>query len=125
MQASCACLQARGKARSLTQAYDRILAPSGLKITQFSLVSILLAGPSTIGELAEAVNIDRTTLTRGLAPLEREGFITINDGTDARMRVIALTDYGKATTLKAVSLWKLAQAQYADCGTENNKENGE
>jgi DNA-binding MarR family transcriptional regulator len=125
MQASCACLRARGRARSLTQLYDHILAPSGLKITQFSLVSILLAEPSTIGELAEAVNIDRTTLTRALAPLERKGFIAINDGKDARMRIITLTDHGKSATLKALSLWKLAQAQYADGDAENNKENGE
>ncbi len=114
MHSACACLQSRRKARSLTQEYDRILAPSGLKLTQFSLVSILLAGPLTIGELAEAVEIDRTTLTRGLMPLERDGYITLEDGPqDARQRIATLTTKGVHLTRQALELWKKAQGLYA------------
>jgi DNA-binding MarR family transcriptional regulator len=113
LQASCACLQARSKARSLTEEYDRILAPSGLRITQFSLLSVLLAGPSTISELADAVNIDRTTLTRGLMPLQRDGYVAFEDGKDARKHIVALTAKGIRMTKEALELWKQAQALYA------------
>ncbi|HSX07014.1 MAG TPA: MarR family transcriptional regulator [Candidatus Saccharimonadia bacterium] len=113
IQASCACLQARGRARELTKAYDQILAPSGLKITQFSPLSILLAGSATISDLAEAINIDRTTLTRVLAPLQHSGYITTGNARDARKRIISLTEKGIQATKLAYTLWKEAQALYA------------
>ncbi len=113
VQASCVCLRARSRARELTRAYDDILAPSGLKITQFSPLSVLLAGPSMVSELADAAAIDRTTLTRVLAPLEREGYITIDGEHDARKRIISLTSKGTQATKRALALWKEAQALYA------------
>jgi len=123
---SCVCLQTRDRARFLTQEYDRIMAPSGLRITQFSFMSILLAGPASIGDLAEAVGIDRTTLTRGLALLQRDEYITLEGGHDARTHVAALTEHGKRATQQAFALWKRAQAQYATSDTEkHNKGNME
>jgi len=113
MHASCVCLQTRSKARFLTQAYDRILAPSGLKITQFSVLSVLLAGPLTIGEIADLVDIDRTTLARNLMPLQRDGYVTLNGGQDARTRIMTLTTKSVRATEQAFKLWKQAQAIYA------------
>lgn len=111
--ASCACTQARNTARYLTQKYDSELAPSGLKITQFNPLSILLAGPQTMSALAGDVGIDRTTLNRVLMPLERDGYVVTMDGKDARTRVIELTTKGRHATLQALDLWKQAQARYA------------
>jgi len=119
---SCACLQTRAKARFLTQEYDRILAPSGLRITQFSFMSILLTGSTTIGALAEIVGIDRTTLTRGLALLERGNYVVLEGGDhDARTRIAALTPRGTRATRQALVLWRQAQAQYAGADVENNE----
>jgi len=109
----CECLQTRSRARKLTQAYDEIMAPSGLRITQFSAVSVLLAGDLTINELSTAIDIDRTTLTRNLVSLERDGFVTIASGDDARKRVVSLTGRGTMAAQKAYELWKKAQAMYA------------
>lgn len=113
IRSSCACLQARGKARFLTEEYDRIMAPSGLRITQFNLVAPLLVGPCSMSDLAKAAAIDRTTLTRNLRPLERKGFVTLHDGKDARTHIAALTAKGGRAATQAFSLWKVAQAQYA------------
>src|SRR5947209_7803298 len=75
---SCMCASVRRTGQALANLYDDILAPSGLRAMQFSLLS-QLAGveESTLTRLAEVRGIDRTTLTRNLAPLERDGFVTV------------------------------------------------
>ena len=68
----CNCLAVRQAARRVTQFYDRFLAPSALRTTQFSILSWLSrAGPMSIHALAQAMVMDRTTLGRNILPLER------------------------------------------------------
>ena len=62
----------------MTQAFDRCLAPTGLRITQFALLNRLArSGPRSIQALAQEMGLDRTTLGRNLRPLERDGLVTI------------------------------------------------
>ena len=76
--ATCTCFAVRRAARHVTQAFDRSLAPTGLRITQFALLSRLArSGPRNIQDLAQEMGLDRTTLGRNLRPLERDGLVTI------------------------------------------------
>ena len=87
---SCLCFALRKSARAITQQYDTMLRPLGLKATQFSLlVGIRLFGLVTVNRLAEAMVMDRTTLTRNLQPLETQGLIQTIPGADRREREIA------------------------------------
>ncbi|WP_373538624.1 MarR family winged helix-turn-helix transcriptional regulator [Chamaesiphon sp.] len=107
---SCACFNLRKASRVVTQHFDEILKPSGLLITQFTiLVAISMAKSGTINELAERLVMDRTTLTRNLKPMEREGWLKSDSGQDRRTRVISLTPNGEAALAKALPLWKQAQ----------------
>lgn len=107
---TCACFNFRKASRVVTQHFDRILKPSGLLITQFTiLVAVSMAKAGTINELAEILVMDRTTLTRNLKPLEREGWLRIEPGQDQRTRMVSLTSDGEKTLAKAISLWKQAQ----------------
>jgi DNA-binding MarR family transcriptional regulator len=107
---SCACFNLRKASRVVTQHFDEILKPSGLLITQFTiLVAIAMAKSGTINELAEILVMDRTTLTRNLKPLEREGWLTSEHCQDRRTRVISLTPSGETALAKALPLWKQAQ----------------
>jgi DNA-binding MarR family transcriptional regulator len=108
---ACACFNIRKAARVVTQRFDDILKPSGLLVTQFTiLVAVAIAKSPTINELAEILVIDRTTLTRNLKPLEREGWLKTELGQqDRRTRTIALTADGEAVLAKALPLWKQAQ----------------
>src|SRR5262249_48469616 len=75
------CLGLRQASRHVTQFYDRLLASSGLRTTQFSiLIRLRLAGPMTINALAKALVMNRTTLGRNILPLEREGLIDVVSG---------------------------------------------
>src|SRR3954453_22276475 len=90
---ACTCFVIRRAARHLTQSYDRFLAPTGLRTTQYSLLSTLKrTGPRTIQSLAAEMGLDRTTLGRNLRPLERDGLVSIGvDARDRRGRALAIT----------------------------------
>jgi DNA-binding MarR family transcriptional regulator len=107
---TCACFNLRKAARAITQHFDEILEPSGLLITQFTiLVAVEIAKAGTINELAEVLGMDRTTLTRNLKPLEREGWLKSEPGQDLRTRIVSLTTDGEAALAKALPLWRQAQ----------------
>jgi DNA-binding MarR family transcriptional regulator len=74
----CNCLAARQAARHVTQFYDLIMAPAGLRTSQFSLLAKLQRlGPLSINALAAEMVMDRTTLGRTIRPLVRDGFIVV------------------------------------------------
>jgi DNA-binding MarR family transcriptional regulator len=107
----CACGRLRRATRALTQLYDDLMAPSGLRITQFSLLRTLeRMGPQRITSLAAAALLDRTALSRTLDPLVADGLVEILPGRDARTREAALTLAGSAALRAAEPHWKRAQA---------------
>lgn len=100
--------------RRVSQLYDEVLAPCGLRSTQRSLLMhIARAGNPTMGELAEALVLDRSALAHNLKPLERDGFIEIVvDDKDRRSRRIALTTLGNAKLAESMKLWAQAQRRF-------------
>jgi len=108
----CICASVRRASRALTNRYDDLLAPSGLRVMQFSLLAHLASvEEATLTRLAEVRVIDRTTLTRTLAPLERDGLVTVTAGADRRTRVVRITDAGRAAMRRAFPYWREAQQQ--------------
>jgi DNA-binding MarR family transcriptional regulator len=110
--AKCSCANLRKAARATTQLYDTFLRPSGLRVTQFTLLSVIAGrGPIGITALAEEAVMDRTTLTRNLDLLERNGLIRIHPGADARVREVTLTPAAHDKLAAAYPYWLEAQAQ--------------
>jgi DNA-binding MarR family transcriptional regulator len=106
----CTCDRLRKLARRLTQRYDAFLAPTGLRLTQFSLLAHLMrGGPATMSALAELLEMDRTTLTRNLKPLADAGLVTMGAGRDARERVVTISDQGRKIWRAAREHWRRAQ----------------
>jgi DNA-binding MarR family transcriptional regulator len=102
----------RKATRAVTQLYDRHLRPSGLKGTQFSILAVLAnTGPSRLSRLAEVLVMDRTTLSRNLEPLERDGLVSVTSGKDRRTRQVALRPRGRKALAGALPLWEAAQEQ--------------
>jgi len=107
----CTCFNLRKAARAITQLYDEFLRPSGLRATQFSLLTVIQkVGTASMTELAEAAVMDRTTLKRNLALLEREGLVRIQAGNDARVREVMLTAAAQRKLAEALPYWAKAQA---------------
>jgi DNA-binding MarR family transcriptional regulator len=95
----------------VTQLYDRVLAPCGLRVTQFSLLSQLDARDGVaIGPLADALDMDRTTLSRNLKPLVDARLVQLAPSDeDRRVRVVRMTQSGRARHAEARRLWRVAQ----------------
>jgi len=112
--AACSCGRLRRASRALTQFYDDALAPSGLSVTQFSLLSNLARiGTMRMSDFAEAYLVDRTALGRMLDPLVERGYVEIVRGRDARTREASITREGRSALAAARGAWKRAQGQVA------------
>lgn len=110
----CCCGNLRKAVRAVTQFYDRALRPSGLRAGQLALLATGKGmGMITISRLAEHMVMDRTTLTRNLRPLEKQGLVRIAPGKDRREREIIVTRDGEELLGRAYPLWQGAQAQMA------------
>jgi DNA-binding MarR family transcriptional regulator len=106
----CTCDRLRKLARRLTQRYDAYLAPTGLRLTQFSLLAHLMRGePLTMSALAGLLEMDRTTLTRNLKPLADAGLVALDAGRDARERVVSVSEQGRTVWRAARDQWRRAQ----------------
>ncbi len=112
----CLCLAARRAARTITREFDQALRPQGLRATQFTLLAALrLAGPQSIGALAEIMSADRTTLTRNLAVAADHGWVTLKtDRDDARARIATITAKGSRTLHAALPAWRETQQRLLD-----------
>ena len=109
---SCLSMALRQAARALTQRYDAAFSVAGIRSTQFSVLVALAQAPSVpLSRLAEALVMDRTTLTRNLAPLLRRGLVEESAAEDKRVRSYALTARGKQLLTRALPDWKGAQAR--------------
>src|SRR5712672_1684219 len=111
---ACNCFAVRAAARHVTQSYDQFLAPTGLRTTQFAILSKLKQkGPLTINALAEELVVDRTTLGRNILPLERDGLIRIApSAADARSKELQLSTKGAARLADAAPKWIEAQKRF-------------
>src|SRR5881227_1205578 len=83
--ADCFCLASRQAARKITRLYDRYMQESGIRVTQFTILSqLMLRGEMPIGKLAGILGMERTTLSRNLNLLENNKWVSVNAGEDPR-----------------------------------------
>ena len=107
---TCACHRIRMASRAVTRSYDDALRPVGLRATQVSLLAATaLEGALSITALAGVVGMDRSTLTRNLAPLEKEGLLSVGSEGWRRSRTLNITAKGRARLQQAIPLWEAAQ----------------
>src|SRR6266704_496256 len=110
----CVCSTLRMVSRALTQLYDDVLRPSGLRVTQFSiLATIARLGEANLRQLEYMLAIDQTTLTRSLNLLERDRVIERVAHHDARIKSMKLSSKGRRALDAARPLWARAQTNMA------------
>lgn len=113
---TCLCLHVQRAARVLARRFDTALRPLGLTNGQFSLLmSLNRPQPATMGSVAHVLDMDRTTLTAALKPLQRRGLLeSLADPQDARSRLLQLTPEGRALLARAVPIWRDTHAAVDD-----------
>ena len=106
----CVCSTLRMVTRAVTQLYDDVLRPSGLRVTQFSMLATLARlGEANLRQLGDTLAIDQTTLTRSLTLLERDGVIERVPHPDGRIKAMRPTAKGRRVLDVAWPLWTQAQ----------------
>lgn len=116
---SCKCFKMRKASRLVTQYYDRKLKPAGIRITQFTILSLIATSKDkTMISLANDLFMDRTTLTRGINILKKGELIEQIKSKDSRKKIMRLTKNGHKILDKAIPLWIEAEKEIFD---ESNK----
>jgi DNA-binding MarR family transcriptional regulator len=117
----CASFHLRRTARAVTRMYDAVMQETGIRSTQFSiLVGIAKNQPVAIGALAEVMILDRTTLTRSLRLLEKEGLISVSERSTMRQRFLSMAPKGERALGHSVEAWRKAHERFlATVGSEN------
>lgn len=106
----CTNMKLRQLLRRVAQHYDAEVGKTGLKTTQYSLLShVFKLGPLRPGDLARAMKVDASTLTRNLKPLITAGWLTLEAGSDGRSRLVGITDSGREKRSEAQRRWRVAQ----------------
>jgi DNA-binding MarR family transcriptional regulator len=106
----CTNLKLRQLMRRVAQHYDAEVGKTGLRGTQYSLLSyVVKLGPIRPSDLARAMKIDASTLTRNLKPLIDAGWLEQGPGADARSRLVSVTDAGREKRQEAQRRWRVAQ----------------
>jgi len=121
----CVCANLRKVARVVTQLYDNQLQPTGLKVTQYSmLANIDRHKDISISQLGEIMLLDQTTVTRNLNLLKKSGYVRITKSNhDSRAKKISLTDIGYAKLEEAKPIWYHIQEKVVhDIGTDKYKD---
>src|SRR2546421_9419409 len=110
--AGCFCLASRQAARKITRLFDAVMQESGIRATQFTILSqLMLRGEMPVGKLAGFLGMERTTLTRNLALLEGQRWISTKPGEDSRARLIAITAQGRGMVRRGFPYWSKAQTK--------------
>lgn len=111
----CLCFQLRAAARRASALYAERLSPIGLGLPQYSLVGMAWAcekqngRPPSITELAAALDLDRTTLSRNLKPMVSAGLVEVTPSGHGRAKLVRATRDGRAAYRAGVALWRAAQ----------------
>jgi DNA-binding MarR family transcriptional regulator len=109
----CACFNLRRASRAVTRLFDEILGRGGLRSTQFvALVAIRLDGAPSLPRLARTLGVDRSTLTRSLAPLVKSDLVEITTAKPAQTASARLTAKGERALARCVPHWKEAQGRF-------------
>jgi DNA-binding MarR family transcriptional regulator len=106
----CVCATLRSAVRAVSQLYDLVLQPTGLKVTQFSaLRTIDHAGELPQWRFARQHAVAVETLSRRLAVLRRKGLVSVRNGRNHGERIYSLTEEGRLALAHAIPYWQLAQ----------------
>ncbi|MGA2102698.1 MAG: MarR family transcriptional regulator [Candidatus Sulfotelmatobacter sp.] len=108
----CLCASLRRTARALTQLYEHELRPLGLRSTQMTILQVLSrAGELSQGQLGQILAMDSTSLTRTLAIMSREAWVTERRGEDRRERMLRLSEAGEKQLKRALPAWEKVQSR--------------
>jgi len=108
----CALFDIQRASRVVTGLYNARLRTAGIRVTQWSLLrNIAALAPVSVGRLAEALAMERTSVTRLVEPLVDLGWVRSSSGEDRRVRNLEMTPRGMTKVRAGVKHWRAAQRE--------------
>ena len=121
----CVCANLRKKTRAVTQLYDKVLEPTQLKVTQYSMLANIARHKAvSVSQLGDILLLDQTTITRNVNLLKKNGYVDVTrDTQDGRTKIISLTAIGIEKLKEATPLWMEIQEKIIqDIGLDKYKD---
>ncbi len=110
MAAECLAMRSRLIGRTITGIYDSALRPAGVTAGQLSILAALVRhGPISPGEVARRLNIEKSTMSRNVRRMERNGWLAIRPGESGPSQELRITNSGRRILEEARPLWHEAQ----------------
>ncbi|MCG3171891.1 MAG: hypothetical protein GMKNLPBB_00032 [Myxococcota bacterium] len=124
MGRTCACFNLRRATRAVTAIYDREFRAHDITANQFTiLAAVVNMGELPVGQLAEVLGMDQSTLSRNLIPLKREGWLSLHQSNDRRERRVCITQAGAQKLMEAAPTWnRLQNKVQQELGTERTSD---
>jgi DNA-binding MarR family transcriptional regulator len=108
----CIAVRLRMLSRAVTRIYNRALRPYGLTTSQMNiLVAISCLGEAKQYDVCQALHLEKSTLSRDVARMRRQGWLDDVPGADGRVALLRITPAGKRLVEEAIPAWQQAQAQ--------------
>ena len=112
---TCIAVRLRLLNRVITNFYDDALRPLGVKVSQLNILIVTAKlGLARHAQICEILQLDASTLSRNVKPLQAHGWLEVVPEEDARAQPLRLTAQGKRLVEKAVPAWQEAQRQAAE-----------
>jgi DNA-binding MarR family transcriptional regulator len=109
---TCIAVRLRLLNRVITKFYDDALRPLGLKVSQLNILIVTARlGLARPAQVCEILQLDVSTLSRNVKPLQAHGWLEVVPEEDARSQPFRLTAEGKRLIEKAIPAWEKAQQQ--------------
>jgi DNA-binding MarR family transcriptional regulator len=109
---TCVAVRLRLLNRVVTNFYDEALRPLGLKVSQLNILIVTAKlGLARPAQVCEILQLDTSTLSRNIKPLQAHGWLEVVPEEDARAQPFRLTTHGQRLIEKAVPAWQEAQRQ--------------
>src|SRR5262249_52026694 len=106
----CIAVRLRLLNRVVTNFYDDALRPLGLKVSQLNILVVAAKlGLARPAQVCEILQLDASTLSRNVRPLQRRGWLEVVSDDDARAQPFRLTPRGRRLIEKALPAWEEAQ----------------
>ena len=115
MAAECLAMRSRLIGRTVTGIYDDALRPVGVTAGQLNILAVVVRrGPVSPGEVARTLNIERSTMSRNVERMKRNGWLTVRTGELASSQELQVTKAGRRIIEEAAPLWRKAQSRARD-----------
>ena len=109
MYRSCVSTALRKTERLVTRHYDSYLERAGVTAVQLPILAFISgAEQPTLRGLTEQFELDRSTLSRNLALLERDGFLVLGPSSGPKPGRLTLTRKGRAALRRGAVKWREA-----------------